>query len=99
MKRGNADFSMSGLLIRISLSPDPNRDVLSAATAMIRYVVSDSGSLMSALALPLASVTIDPSQNASTLKSFLSESTPLSLPPPPPSSSPFGTMARRLTRR
>ena len=29
MKRGNAAFSTTGLLIRISLSPDPNRDALS----------------------------------------------------------------------
>ena len=36
MNRGNAAFSTTGLLIRISLSPDPNRDALSPATAMMR---------------------------------------------------------------
>jgi hypothetical protein len=35
-KRGNAGFNVTGLLMRISLSPDPNRDALSAATAMMR---------------------------------------------------------------
>ena len=43
MNRGNAALSTTGLLMRISLSADPNRDALSAATAMMRYVVSDSG--------------------------------------------------------
>ena len=35
-KRGNAGFIVSGLLTRISLSADPKREALSAATAMIR---------------------------------------------------------------
>src|SRR5262245_16192776 len=35
-KRGNVGFIVSGLLTRISLSAEPKRDALSAATAMIR---------------------------------------------------------------
>jgi hypothetical protein len=34
--RGNAGCSVTGLLIRISLCPHPNRDDLSALTAMMR---------------------------------------------------------------
>ena len=49
-KRGNVGFMVSGLLTRISLSAEPKRDALSAATAMMRYVVSDSGSVTSAVA-------------------------------------------------
>ena len=37
---------------------------------MMRYVVSDSGSVTSAVAWPLASVTTEPIQKASTRKSF-----------------------------
>ena len=69
-KRGNVGFSVSGLLMRTSLSPDPKRELRSPATAMIRYVVSDSGSLTSTSAWPFASVATDPTQNASTRKSF-----------------------------
>ena len=36
--------------MRISLSPEPKRDALSPATAMMRYVVSDSGSVTSSCA-------------------------------------------------
>ena len=98
-KRGNVGLSVSGLLTRTSLSPDPNRELRSAATAMIRYVVRDSGSLMSRRARPLASVVTDPSQNARTRKSFLSVPAPASAPPPPPSVSPFGVSTRRETMR
>jgi hypothetical protein len=34
--RGNVAFKVTGLLIRISLSADPNREARSPATAMIR---------------------------------------------------------------
>ena len=49
-KRGKAERSSTGLLIRISRSPPPKRDALSAATAMMRYVVRLSGSVTSVVA-------------------------------------------------
>ena len=98
-KRGNAGLSVTGLLIRISVSPAPNRDARSAATAMMRYVVSDSGSLTLMFAWPLTSVATEPSQNASTRKSRRTVPGPPSLPPPPPSVSPFGVSTRRDTIR
>jgi hypothetical protein len=48
-KRGNDGVSISGLLMRISPVPAEAR-LRSPATAMIRYVVSDSGSLTSVFA-------------------------------------------------
>ena len=99
MKRGNAAFSTTGLLIRTSLSPEPNREVLSPPTAMMRYVVSDSGSLTSTAAWPRTSVVTDPSQNASTRKSLRNWPTPLSAPPPPPFVLPLGVSTRRLMIR
>ena len=97
-KRGNAGFSSTGLLVRISRSSHPKRDARSPATAMIRYVVRLSGSVTSAAARPEASVVTDPSQNARTRKSFrTSDAGPPSAPPPPPSSAPFPAVTRRLT--
>ncbi len=96
-KRGNAAFKSRGLLTRTSACPQPNRESLSPATAMIRYVVNDSGSVTSAEAIPWASVTSDPSQNASTRKSRRTAPGPSSMPPPPPSSAPLATITRRLT--
>ena len=85
--------------MRISLSPDPNLDTRSPPTAMIRYVVSDSGSLTSTDAWPEASVVTEPSQNASTRKSFLTVAVLALIPPPPPSSVPLGVNTRRLMTR
>src|SRR3954454_22653039 len=69
-KRGQVGVSSTGLLMRISFCAQPKRDALSPATAMMRYVVRDSGNVMSVLAWPFASVTTDPTQNASTRKSL-----------------------------
>src|SRR4051812_7866132 len=68
--RGNVGFSVTGLLMRISVSADPNRELPPPATAMMRYVVSDSGSVTATDACPRASVTTEPSQNASVRKSL-----------------------------
>jgi hypothetical protein len=62
-------------------------------------VVSDSGSVTSTVAAPLASVTTEPTQNARTRKSLRIVPEPGSSPPPPPSSPPFGVSTRRLTIR
>ncbi len=61
-KRGSAGSSVSGLAAEISCSADPNRDCASPATAMMRYVVSESGNVTVVRAVPSAAVRIDPSQ-------------------------------------
>ena len=88
-------LSVTGLLMRISVSAEPNRELRSAASAMMRYVVSDSGSLTSTVACPVASVATEPSQNASVRKSRRTVPGPESSPPPPPSDAPFGVNTRR----
>ena len=53
-RRGSAGTpacSSTGLLMRISRSPRPKREALSPATAMMRYVVRDSGSVTSVAAV------------------------------------------------
>ncbi len=98
MNLGNVGLSVSGLLVRTSTSSEPKRELRSAATAMIRYVVSDSGNVTSTTARPSALVVTDPSQNARTRKSRRTVPAPSS-PPPPPSLSPFGVSTRRETIR
>ncbi len=88
-----------GLLVRTSALPDPKRERRSPATAMIRYVVSDSGSVTSTFAWPSAPVATDPSQNASARKSLRTAPAPESAPPPPPSVPPLGVSTRRDTIR
>ena len=68
--RGNAGRSVSGFVTRTSRSPNPNCDSLSPATAMIRYVVSESGSVTVVVARPSAPVIAEPSQKTSGRKSW-----------------------------
>ena len=69
-KRGNAGSIVSGFVTRISRSPKPNCDAMSPATAMMRYVVSESGSVTVVVARPSAPVVADPSQKTSGRKSW-----------------------------
>ena len=67
--RGTACSSVSGLVARTSASPAPKCDDRSPATAMMRYVVSESGNVTVVVARPLASVVAEPSQKTSDRKS------------------------------
>jgi hypothetical protein len=55
-KRGSAGRAISGRLVVTRDSPYPKRSSSAAVTAMIRYVVSESGSLKLARTFPSASV-------------------------------------------
>ena len=67
--RGNAGSIVSGLVARISVSAAPKCDYRSPATAMMRYVVSESGNVTVVAARPAASVVTEPSQKTSERKS------------------------------
>jgi hypothetical protein len=86
---------VSGFDTRMLAVALPKREAVSPATARIVYVVSESGSVISRVARPRASVSTDPSQKASGRKSVRA----LTSPPPPPSSAPLGVSTRRLMMR
>ncbi len=97
--RGRAGSRPTGFVARSSASPEPNSSTPATATAMTRYVVSESGSAKETVVRPSSPVTTSPFQTASARKSVRSWSPPSRTPPPPPLFAPLVPYERRPTRR